>query len=490
MSLTLFLLWIAATAIASPAPAANPVPQVTSQTGFTEYISCSDDQIGILKKSAKDAVTLALAGLDYINDELINGDYPQFAHSQVDFSKQAAIDFFGPEAQNYPHQQRIFDSMYKAGDAYPGWGFSDWWHNRYVALSCLDPKGICKSGKYGAYFDTANRDYGYPLVEFCPEFFTVLVSHDEAVKKIDEDQNLQQNVANLRSQASTFMHELLHINWGTAQECPGKKACRDNWQIIGDKPIKTYKSGRAKLLAQRDVLLAAQNNDNLVYYAMTKFMEKRYNQYPKYPSAWDPEKSREENENREKEEPGASAASVSDLEGDDVYNEAEHGSVVESPKYPSSNYPNWYKPLVERSFEDETPTVDQPLGNTLSYDGPNINDVICETTDGSPEIDDCINAFGTLKMNPQGGTIQGKKDTGWWAGYIHSCALSISYKEDWTEDCKATSNDVDDHASAIFEACQNPGNNKVGGRVRFIKDNCPAEIQIIKTDGSPPMGGN
>lgn len=33
---------------------------------------------------------------------------------------------------------------------------------------------------------------------------------------------------------------------------------------------------------------------------MVKFMEKKWKKYPKYPAIWDPTKSREENEKREK----------------------------------------------------------------------------------------------------------------------------------------------------------------------------------------------
>ena len=48
--------------------------------------------------------------------------------------------------------------------------------------------------------------------------------------------------------------------------------------------------------------------------------------------------------------------------------------------------------------------------------------------------------------------------------------------------------DVDDHVSAIFEKCQNPGNDKVGGKVDFVKDKCKAQIEIITTSGVPPQG--
>ena len=306
--------------------------------------------------------------------------------------------------------------MLKAANAYPGWGLSDWWNNRYVMLSCIDHAGECKSGKYAAYFDSQKRDYGYPLVVFCNEFFQKLVSHSDAVSNIDKNKDLQQNVANLRSRATTFLHELLHINWGTAQECAGEKACTDHWQVIGNDLVPTYKTGRAKLLAQREVESAAWNNDNYAYYSMVKFMEKRWKKYPKYPARWDPTKSRAENEKKEKSQPGAPPnVDVLDDEGAN-YNEAVNGPEVKNTVYPSSAYPQWYQPLMKASFDDPTPDVSQPTDSKLNYHGPDIKDVTCETSDKSPLIEDCVHAFGSLKVAPDLGALHGKKDGTWWAG--------------------------------------------------------------------------
>ena len=63
-----------------------------------------------------------------------------------------------------------------------------------------------------------------------------------------------------------------------------------------------------------------------------------------------------------------------------------NGSVVEDPVYPSSIYSEWYQPLFEVSFDDLTPDVSQPTDDILSYHGPDIKDIICETSDASPAI--------------------------------------------------------------------------------------------------------
>ena len=101
---------IVTAALAAPqATNAPPEPQPSILTSF-KFAGCSDDQTKILNENVNDAVTLASAGLDYINEELFVG-YPGYGHQQVDFSKQAAIDFFGPESQNRPYQQFIFGRL-------------------------------------------------------------------------------------------------------------------------------------------------------------------------------------------------------------------------------------------------------------------------------------------------------------------------------------------------------------------------------------------
>jgi hypothetical protein len=93
------------------------------------------------------------------------------------------------------------DAMFNAAQAYPGWGFLDWLANRYVYLSCNDVYETkpCGAGAIAYYFPT--DAYKYPLVIFCPAFFTSIQSLDDAIQKIDDNLNLQQNSLNLESRA-------------------------------------------------------------------------------------------------------------------------------------------------------------------------------------------------------------------------------------------------------------------------------------------------
>ena len=106
----LFFSLIVTAAFAAPQAAiAPPDPEPSILTSF-KFAGCSDDQTTILNQDVNDAVTLASTGLDYINELVVT--YPSYGHQQVNFSKQAAIDFFGPESQNLPYQQFIFGRLH------------------------------------------------------------------------------------------------------------------------------------------------------------------------------------------------------------------------------------------------------------------------------------------------------------------------------------------------------------------------------------------
>jgi hypothetical protein len=92
---------------------ATPVPSRRDQTvdpltAFIGFAGCGNSNVTILKQTFKDLIRLADAGLDSIHDELLPDGYPSRKNQQVDFSKQAAIEFFGPESENAPEQARIF----------------------------------------------------------------------------------------------------------------------------------------------------------------------------------------------------------------------------------------------------------------------------------------------------------------------------------------------------------------------------------------------
>ena len=262
---------------------------------------------------------------------------------------------------------------------------------------------------------------------FCPEFFELISSHKDLVKKIDKNKDLRQNVANMRSRAVTFLRELLHINWGTAQECRGENACTDNVLLIGNTAIVAYKTGRSKLLAQTNVRAASSNNENLFYYVLTSFMKKRWGFYPRFPLAWDATRSIADNEERNRNWPGA-PSSLGNVDKEEPVDDSQ--PVIDGPQYPVDDYPEWYKPIVEAKFDDPTPEVTETSKNEVTSNGPDLlTGVTCDTSDASPDIQDCFNAFGSLEMAPETHPKQGKKGGGLVGG---SKPLYISIKHTLT----------------------------------------------------------
>ncbi|KAJ4361084.1 uncharacterized protein N0V89_001653 [Didymosphaeria variabile] len=82
------------------------------------------------------------------------------------------------------------------------------------------------------------------------------------------------------------------------------KGCLDYPILLKNVSHKAYGSGMAKLLARIDPLAASVNNDNYVSFTASRYLEKRYGQYPKFPSAWDSNKTVEENVRYAFQEPG------------------------------------------------------------------------------------------------------------------------------------------------------------------------------------------
>ena len=90
---------------ASPSPASElPVPVDGSQTSVL-FDGCDKSQQDKVSAAFSDVGRLAGAGLDHYTKE--STVTSAGVHARVDFSTQAAIEFFGPESKNAPYQQYI-----------------------------------------------------------------------------------------------------------------------------------------------------------------------------------------------------------------------------------------------------------------------------------------------------------------------------------------------------------------------------------------------
>lgn len=78
-------------------------------TGYISYTQCNDDQIAALWQAVNDAVSLAAGTYSHV--ELKKRDGRILKREQlIDFSTQAAIDYFGPPSKNGPYVQNIFST--------------------------------------------------------------------------------------------------------------------------------------------------------------------------------------------------------------------------------------------------------------------------------------------------------------------------------------------------------------------------------------------
>lgn len=107
-----FLILVHRTFAQTPTTPSSATDTVDILTSFTGYAGCNPDQKGKIEQAAKDAVTIADAGLDIVHDELFANAYPHKGVKQVDFGKQAAIEYFGPEQRNTPEQARILGMLH------------------------------------------------------------------------------------------------------------------------------------------------------------------------------------------------------------------------------------------------------------------------------------------------------------------------------------------------------------------------------------------
>lgn len=374
--------------------AIQPRQQLSAQTTFNITGCDPNTQQPVLEQAQRDALTLAKAALADVRP-LSTLDADDFT---IDFFSQAAMDYFGDPIANTKYQQRIIDTFYRATIAYRGRGWSDWWNDRYVDVTCTDVHNEC--GPTTPAYNVYDPKLQYPQIVYCPVFFSELKSHSSLVAaiKADGDGKLKQNIRNLRSQATTVLHEWLHIglydaNY-TSAICEG--GCQDTEILIGPKPgiqIRAYKAGRSKLLAFRNPQAAARNNDNYVYYAMSQFMQETFDQYPEYPTMWDPTLSPADSQKVEDSQPGA-PPSVQTWELDDSPANDTLPTISFNATTPDlSNFPGWYRPILSAGTTTSLPNVVVPVQTPAARYVPTANDIICAQTGYQPSYDDCTDAF-------------------------------------------------------------------------------------------------
>ncbi|KAF2108591.1 hypothetical protein BDV96DRAFT_605644 [Lophiotrema nucula] len=453
------------------------------QTTFQIDQGCSKDQTKIIEQGQKDALELAKAVFDDCSELKTTADH----HKCINWESQAVADYFGPKAMNRGQRERIYDTFNKAIDTKRHF-WSDWWNDRYVFVFCRDIRKACRDDSPG-YTLTNDATHGYPYIVYCPAFFKSLSDHQTLVDKIKKDESGQKklNVKNLRSRATTVLHEWLHIKGYSSTVCEG--GCDDTDQWIGpngNEKVQTYKAGRTKLLASKDVEKAARTNDNYAYFAMSMWMQKNFDTYPPYPKMWDNSKSRKDNEENEKSEPGNPDPTAPDTAALELEDSAQGDASTTNQPYAKETYPDWYWPVLENLDKPETPQLNVPAWEVpVLQVTPDVEAGHCQTDDQSSTIDDCYAALGqltdSLNMVPPLSGGEGYE----WAGISGNCVIQIHYTDNW-KDCNATTADIHAHAQLIVEGCADGGKGKVGGYIPFTPEKCPGTIDVTVKNGEQP----
>ena len=85
----------------------NPDGTYNVTTGYISYVDCNDTQTSQLIPAVTDAVSLAA-------ESLSKGELKRDASGTINFSSQAAIDYFGPPGLNQPFQSNIQGTQFPA----------------------------------------------------------------------------------------------------------------------------------------------------------------------------------------------------------------------------------------------------------------------------------------------------------------------------------------------------------------------------------------
>ncbi len=181
------------------------------------------------------------------------------------------------------------DNFLRAQAPSTHWKVGDWWNDRYFTITCDDPGDKdghnCKSlgSATGYEVEPSYRKDGekYPLINFCPPFFEMdnLATRVENLDKGYFDKN---DVRSLYSQATAFLHEMMH----TSATAAGVSSPRCQDVQVSGYPGKAYGPARAKQLARIELggpEATAINVDNYVFYAATWYLYQLFYVVPKDP---------------------------------------------------------------------------------------------------------------------------------------------------------------------------------------------------------------
>ncbi|KAF3482952.1 uncharacterized protein GIQ15_02276 [Arthroderma uncinatum] len=215
-----------------------------------------------------------------------------------DWKGDAEIDYFGPPVLNHPHQRNIQANGKRKELLTNAAALSrPWWFRPTqikIHARCDDWADKCGNKGPMAYTSQNCPDGGLTCITFCREFFDLPSLRDtlDYARPMKNDDVVKLHMTTYQSRASSMLHELLHLSevsfplghiydrFIRYKTHEGKDVVT---QAIG--PYWTKVLARVDLLNRNDTLGFPINADNVVQYALSKYVYKALNVYPYYPIA-------------------------------------------------------------------------------------------------------------------------------------------------------------------------------------------------------------
>ncbi|EEA25067.1 conserved hypothetical protein [Talaromyces marneffei ATCC 18224] len=206
----------------------------------------------------------------------------------IDFNEAAAVEYLGPPAMNKHLQERFKNIFIQLP-----W---DW----RIVTRCDDPRGACSCGDESttvAYTLNSDPDEpSAPSINFCPEYFD-RQTLSEVMKNTNPNYppSFSANMDNYnRNQASTWIHELLHIDWVALANGWGPNAHVTDLKMAyingpNTEIYTAYGPQLTKGLARAQgefVDWTIRNADSMSLFALAKYVQNKLgNVYPHLPLA-------------------------------------------------------------------------------------------------------------------------------------------------------------------------------------------------------------
>ncbi|KAI2792815.1 Killer toxin subunits alpha/beta [Penicillium oxalicum] len=221
----------------------------------------------------------------------------QEANSGFNFNEAAALEFLGAPAYTKPFQDRVQQAFKQLGTIQPGWSGIFAWK---LAVRCDDLYKACPCGNGNgqtiAYTVQKDAKYQTAAINFCDPYFeqdtldAKIAIYAQPKKAVEYYADMDHYASN---QGSTWIHELLHVDWASLKGDPHIYDIKIAVQANDRTKIWTKAYGPVINKALGRMLYSGfwtmQNADSMSLYALARYVQKKLgNIYPHLPLALKP----------------------------------------------------------------------------------------------------------------------------------------------------------------------------------------------------------